>query len=169
MSIITKIKNAGKKIVKNFKEIYAEKKEKFINASQQAFYLDRREAALKNLMDPKAKLNGALKRRLLEQTGRPIDASETQFSGTGISAGERFYRKISKLPMRQLHRWNIRAKHRATSLQIKYDKLTTNRNKALLKPVVERATMFASIVAQIHLFRIANVRPMPVRGGSTTN
>lgn len=163
MNIIKSAINYGKKVVKNFTEIYDEKKEKFINASQQAFYLDQRNAALKNLMDPKCKLSGAARRRLMEQTGRPIDQSETAFGGSPIDPGTKWFRRIMKLPMRSLHRWDIRAKHRVTGLQYKFDKLTTQRNKRLMQPKLDFANMVSKIVSEVKLFRVASVRPMPVR------
>jgi hypothetical protein len=168
MNIIKNIVSAGKKIVKNFTEINAEKKEKFVNASQQAFFLDRRNAALKNLMDPKCKLSGVARRRLLEQTGRPIDPSEGASGVTPGEAANKWFNRMMKLPMRSLHRWSIRAQHRVTGLQRKYDKLTTQRNRNQFKPNLDRAIMVNAVVKEVLLFRVANVRPMPVRPSHST-
>lgn len=163
MNPLKAIARVGKNIVQNFKEIYAEKQTKFINKGIQDHAKDQRDAALKNLFDPKAKLSGAMKRRLLEQTGRPLDPSEGYTLTAPSDAGAKWFRRMMKLPMRSLHRWSIRAAHRVSGLQCKFDKATTQRAKRLLQPDLDRSKMVNKVVSEVKLFRVANVKPMPVR------
>jgi len=146
-----------KKLVQNFKEIYAEKRAKFTNASQQGYFLDQREAALKNLLDPKAKLNGAMKRRLLAQTGRPLDPSEGYTYTAPKPAGDKWFRRLMSIPMRSLIRMNTRAAHRVTGMQYKFDKASA-RQQRLMKQPLEYTKMVAKIVGEVILFRTVNVR-----------
>lgn len=145
------------KIVRSFRELYAEKKAKFINASQQAFFFDQREAALKNLMNPKAKLSGAMKRRLLEQTGRPLDASEGYVYTAPKNAGDKWFARLCYMPMRRLIRWDTRSKHRVTGAQIQFDKAGP-RSRRLLQPKLDFLKMIQQVVSEVVTFRQANVR-----------
>ncbi len=146
-----------KNIVKSLKEIYAEKKEKFTNASQQGYYLDQREAALKNLLDPKAKLSGSMRRRLMKQLGRPLDPSEGYTYTAPKPAGDKWFRRLMRTPMSGLIRMGTRAAHRVSGMQIKFDKASA-RQQRLMKQPLEYTKMVKQIVDEVIFFRIANVK-----------
>lgn len=163
MNILSTVTNYTKNIVKGFKEIYAEKQTKFINKGIQDYAKSQRDAALKNLMDPKVKLSGAMKRRLLEQTGRPLDPSEGYVLTAPADPSNKWFRRMMKIPMRSLHRWSIRAGHRLNGLQRRFDTLITQRSKSLLQPRLDLAKTVHTVVSEVKIFRVANVRPMPKR------
>ncbi len=149
--------NIINKAIKAVKQTFAEKKEKFINKSVQGFFADQRAAALKNLFDPKAKLSGAQKRRLLEQTGRPLDPSEGYTYTAPKPAGERWFRRLMGMSLRRLIRFDTRSKHNVTGLEIRFAKMGS-RQQRLAKPAVEYAKLVKKAVGDVLLFRIVNVK-----------
>jgi hypothetical protein len=142
-----------KNIARSFAEIFAEKKSKFVNASQQAQFADVRAAALKNLMDPKAKLSGAQRRRLLEQTGRPLDPSEGYVYTAPKSIADKWFNRLMSQPLARLVRFSRRAGHRLSGVQRTYDKATTSRNRRLLQPKLDYCAAIAKTSSEVLLFR----------------